>query len=86
MSTRYQQLADGNSDGTILGQSASDPVSLYGVVPVVQAAHLTIVNSGESPSLGCASIASVVSTAMYAASQVNKLITALTNLGILAAS
>jgi hypothetical protein len=30
------QLSDGNDDGTSLGQSATDKVSLYGVTPIVQ--------------------------------------------------
>ena len=33
-----RQLSDGNDDGQILGQSATDKVSLYGVTPVVQRA------------------------------------------------
>lgn len=33
-----RQLSDGNDDGTILGQSASDKVALYGATPVVQRA------------------------------------------------
>jgi hypothetical protein len=35
-----RQLSDGNDAGTILGQSATDKVSLYGATPVVQAAHI----------------------------------------------
>ncbi len=41
-----QQLSNGNPDGTSLGQSASDLISLYGATPVVQrataASHTTI--------------------------------------------
>lgn len=33
-----KQLSDNNSDGTGLGQSATDKVSLYGVTPVAQRA------------------------------------------------
>ena len=33
-----EQLSKGNDDGTCLGQSASDKISMYGVTPVVQAA------------------------------------------------
>jgi hypothetical protein len=33
-----KQLSDGNPDGTSLGQSASDLVSLYGVTPASQRA------------------------------------------------
>ncbi len=34
----YKQLSDANADGTKLGQSATDLVSLYGVTPVAQRA------------------------------------------------
>lgn len=33
-----KQLSDGGPDGTTMGQSATDKVSLYGVTPVVQRA------------------------------------------------
>ena len=32
-----KQLSDGNSDGTVMGQSTSDLVGFYGVAPVDQA-------------------------------------------------
>ncbi len=31
-----KQLSDGNSDGTVLGQSPSDLISFYNVTPVAQ--------------------------------------------------
>jgi hypothetical protein len=31
-----KQLSDGNPDGTVLGQSASDQISFYNTVPVAQ--------------------------------------------------
>lgn len=31
-----KQLSDGGPDGTCLGQSAADEISLYGVTPIVQ--------------------------------------------------
>ena len=31
-----KHLSDNNTDGTSLGQSATDKVSLYGVTPIVQ--------------------------------------------------
>ncbi len=34
-----RQLSDGNDTGTILGQSATDLVSLYGATPVAQRAN-----------------------------------------------
>lgn len=38
MATTYKQLSDANADGTKLGQSATDLVSLYGATPVAQRA------------------------------------------------
>lgn len=35
-----KQLSDGNSDGTVMGQSASDKVGFHGVTPVDQAAAI----------------------------------------------
>lgn len=35
----YKQLSDGNPDGTILGQSASDLIGFYGTTPAAQPAH-----------------------------------------------
>lgn len=37
MAVKY--LTDKNPDGTSLGQSAAEKVSLYGVTPVIQPAH-----------------------------------------------
>lgn len=37
MATR--QLSDGNDDGTVLGQSATDKIGFYNTTPVVQPAH-----------------------------------------------
>ncbi len=31
-----KQLSDGNSDGTVLGQSATDKIGMYGTVPVAK--------------------------------------------------
>ena len=31
-----RQLSDGNDDGTVIGQSASDKVGFHGATPVVQ--------------------------------------------------
>ncbi len=38
VSAAVKQLSDGNSQGTTLGQSATDKVSLYNATPVVQPA------------------------------------------------
>ena len=42
------QVSDGNSDGTTVGQSTTDMVSLYGVTPVVQATAITAVNGSST--------------------------------------
>lgn len=36
-----RQLSDANTDGTVLGQSATDKVALHGATPVVQASAIT---------------------------------------------
>lgn len=36
-----KQLSDGNPDGTVIGQSASDLVAFHGATPVAQGAALT---------------------------------------------
>lgn len=35
-----RQLSDGNDDGTLLGQSASDKIGFHGTTPVVQQATI----------------------------------------------
>lgn len=40
-----KQLSDGNSDGTSLGQSATDKVSLYGVTPIAQRTSTVLASS-----------------------------------------
>jgi hypothetical protein len=40
-----KQLSDANSDGTSLGQSATDKVSLYGVTPVAQRTSTVLASS-----------------------------------------
>lgn len=40
-----KQLSDGNSDGTSLGQSSTDKVSLYGVTPIAQRTSTVLASS-----------------------------------------
>ncbi|HEU4549617.1 MAG TPA: hypothetical protein VFS01_07965 [Rhizomicrobium sp.] len=40
-----KQLSDANTDGTSLGQSATDKVSLYGVTPVAQRTSTVLASS-----------------------------------------
>lgn len=41
----YVQLSNAG-DGTILGQSASDPVGFYGKTPIAQGAAVTVATAG----------------------------------------
>jgi hypothetical protein len=65
-----ENLSSGNDDGTSLGQSASDKVSLHGVTPAIQASAITLATG--------ATIATVVTA-------VQSIITALSGKGITAA-
>lgn len=40
-----KQVSDGNPDGTALGQSATDKVSLYGATPIVQRSSTVLASS-----------------------------------------
>lgn len=40
-----KQLADGNPDGITIGVASTDPIGLYGAVPVPQRAHSEIISS-----------------------------------------
>jgi hypothetical protein len=40
-----KQLSDGNPDGTSLGQSASDVISLYGATPIAQRSSTVLASS-----------------------------------------
>lgn len=64
-----RQISDGNDDGQVLGQSATDKVAFHGATPVAQASAITL-----------ASAATVATTN----AAVQDIITALTNKGLLA--
>ena len=64
----YNYLGDGNPDGTIIGQSASEKIGFYGATPVVQASAITTTGS-TSPSMK---------------TRINSILTVLRNLGIIA--
>lgn len=63
-----RQISDGNDDGQVLGQSASDKVALHGASPVAQAA----------------AIASPLSTLPSLKAKVISILVALRNKGIIA--
>lgn len=59
-SAAVRQISDGNSQGTSLGQSATDKISFYGVTPVVQRATATThttTNMVTSASFGATQVA-----------------------------
>lgn len=65
-----RQLSDGNSEGTILGQDADDKISFFGADPVDQPA----------------TIAGDATDASTASAQVNAVVAALKELGLIASS
>lgn len=65
-----RQLSDGNTEGTILGQDASDKVGFFGKAPVVRPA----------------TVAGDATDAATASAQVNEVVAALKALGLIASS
>ena len=47
-SNAVRQLSDGNSQGTVLGQSATDPISFYNATPTVRLAVGTSLSTDVS--------------------------------------
>lgn len=47
------QLSNGEPDGNVLGQSASDKISFHGATPVVQAAAIANATDAASVILRC---------------------------------
>lgn len=70
------QLSKNTSDGTLLGQSATDKIALYGVTPIVQRTSTVLATSLLSAS-------SYVSVASNTAAIVLELANALIALGAL---
>jgi hypothetical protein len=69
-----QTLSDGNPDGCVVGQSASDKIHLYGGTPVVQASKTVLATSLLSAS-------SYVSVASNTAAILTALSDVLTGIG-----
>lgn len=86
-SAAVRQLSDGNSQGTVLGQSATDLVGFYGVTPVAQRtssnqAAVTTTNATTTSPWGF----STSTQANAIVTLVNELRTALVNLGAIKGS
>lgn len=71
-----------DTDGYSLGQTSVSKVSLYGKTPIVQQTAPTIVLSVDPTVSGSALVASIHSIAVYSASTVNRVVLALSNLGV----
>ncbi len=67
-SNAVRQLSDGNSQGTVLGQSSTDLISVYGAAPVARsltlAALSTAVSSTGAFGFGDATTASSIVAAL----------------------
>lgn len=76
-----QYFGDGRPDGSSFGQSG-EKISLYGKTTIVQQTAPTIVASIDPTVSGSALVASIHSIAVYAASLGNRIVLALSNLGV----
>jgi hypothetical protein len=76
------QYVGADPDGFSLGQTSVSKVSLYGKTPIVQQTAPTIVLSVDPTTSGSALVASIHSIAVYSASTVNRVVLALSNLGV----
>lgn len=80
--TVTKQLSDKGTDGTLLGQSATDLISFYGATPVVQPSVLSAVTTTQPT----ATVFGFTTTAQFNAliSAVNTIIANLKTLGLMA--
>lgn len=79
-----EYIGQGGPDGTSVGSSATEKVSVYGVTPVVQAATLTAVTTTASTTTTPYGYTSTQADAIVTA--VNAIIVALENFGICASA
>lgn len=57
-----RQLSDGNPDGNLLGQGATDPIGFYGVTPITQRAAAILTSTSSLFALTGASYVANTST------------------------
>lgn len=79
------QLSDGNPDGTVLGQSATDKVGFFGATPVVQQSNLAAVVTTAISSTGAYAFTTAAQGNDLVA-RVNSILTQLQNFGLQAGS
>lgn len=75
-SNAARQLSDGNSQGTILGQSVSDPIGFYNVATPVTKVGTVLLGSGSS----------FASLSQSSGALASSIAIALNNLGLIACS
>lgn len=80
-----RQLSDLDSDGTVLGQSASDKIAFFGATPVVQQTHVAAVSTTAATTTSPWGF-STSTQADAIVSLVNQCRTALVNTGLMASS
>lgn len=76
------QYVGADPDGFSIGQTSVQKVSLYGKTPIVQQTAPTIVLSVDPTTSTSALVASIHSITVYSASTVNRVVLALSNLGV----
>lgn len=79
-----QYIGNGNPDGHSFGYTSAEKISLYGKTPIVQQTAPTVVLAVDPTTSTSALVASIHSLAIYAASNVNRVILHLSNLGVYA--
>lgn len=76
-----KQLSDGNPDGQVLGQSASDLVAFHGATPVAQGAaltaQLTTITPADAEGTPDYAIAAITSSTPYGFASAQEAITVL---------
>ena len=75
-SNAVKQLSDGNSQGTVLGQSSSDPIAFYGATPVARQSATETVSTVLATSVSAA-IQSSTAFGVSSQAQMNAIPTAI---------
>lgn len=81
-----KQLSDGNPDGTIFGQDASDLISFYGADPVAQPTNVASVTTTGATSTTNAYGYTTAAQADAIVTSVNSILSRLNTLGLFASS
>ncbi len=82
----YEQVTYNSPTGAMIGKSATEKVSFYGAIPVVQAATIATVTTTGATSTTNAYAYTTAAQADAIVTSLNSVVTALINLGVVAAS